>query len=216
MDKKSTMQNKGQLHAVYQKPTLERWGLSKHWREDVPCQHWSKENWSRVHKWVSNRAHFTAKNQTHGSEAMTKAWPPYKDQRVPYVHNEASNTGGKDRLNCKGENIRLHPYVTQHIKIHLRCNTERHAEYHHDGASGDLLRAERRQHKQQQARLINENCWDEEFLLIGRRGKQNTRASGGGLMNTSLTKDAGGSYQDKVCVLLIIRRQTPQRKQTKV
>jgi hypothetical protein len=36
------------------------------------------------------------------------------------------------------------------------------------------------------------------------------------LVNTKLTKDAGGSYQDKVCVLLRIRRQTTQRKQTKV
>lgn len=35
------------------------------------------------------------------------------------------------------------------------------------------------------------------------------------LVNRSLTKGTGGSYQDKVCVLLITRRQTTQRKQTK-
>lgn len=34
-------------------------------------------------------------------------------------------------------------------------------------------------------------------------------------VNRCLTKGAGRSYQDKVCVLLIIRRQTTQRKQTK-
>jgi hypothetical protein len=70
---------------------------------------------------------------------MIEASLSCRNQRIPYVHNEASNTEGKDKPNCKGKRNPPSPYVTQHIKIHLRCNTRRHAEYHHDGASGDFL-----------------------------------------------------------------------------
>lgn len=47
--------------------------------------------------------------------------------------------------------------------------------------------------------------------MVNKTHRQAERRPG----NRSLTKDAGGSYQDKVCVLLIIRRQTTQGKQTK-